>query len=43
MSHFRGAEAKKAGESKMKKLKLMYFEGCPSWQPALQNLKEALN
>ena len=27
----------------MKRVELYYFNGCPSWQPALENLKRALS
>jgi hypothetical protein len=30
-----------AGETKMK-IELLYFDGCPSWQAGLENLKAAL-
>ncbi len=26
----------------MKEIALLYFDGCPSWQPALENLKQAI-
>lgn len=29
-------------QEKFMRIELLYFEGCPSWQEALANLKEAL-
>jgi hypothetical protein len=26
----------------MNKISLLYFDGCPSWQPALENLKKVI-